>query len=128
MNKDYNKYYNKDLREKARALRNNPTKAERRLWYEVLCRKQLLEYKFLRQRPVDYYIADFMCKELDLIIEVDGITHDYDDVQEKDLQRQKKLEALGFTVLRFSDWEVMNDLHGVITILENWIKDHNNKQ
>ena len=49
-------------------------------------------YQFRRQRPVMDYIADFMCKELMLIIEVDGITHTYPEVIENDCIRQQRLE------------------------------------
>lgn len=53
-------------------------------------------YQFRRQRPVLQYIADFMCKELKLIIEVDGITHQWEETAQKDEVRQKKLEDAGF--------------------------------
>ena len=84
----------------------------------------MLGYQFLRQRPVLNYIADFMCKDLMLIIEVDGISHD-DEIQwRKDMKRQKKLEDFGFTVLRFSDEEVMNDIENVEQVLLWWIENH----
>lgn len=68
------------------------------------------------------YIADFMCKELLLIIEVDGIFHDDEERYEKDRQRDHLLQSAGFTVLRFSDWEVLNRIADVATIIGEWIE------
>lgn len=79
-------------------------------------------FQFRRQRPVLKYIADFMCKELMLIIEVDGITHQWEEVIKKDEIRQKALEAAGFTVLRFTDEEVLNNIQAVHGFLEDWIE------
>ncbi len=117
-----NKYhYNEKLIPLARKLRKNMTKAEACLWKYVLKGRTMKGYTFNRQRPVLNYIADFMCRELLLIIEVDGKTHDFDDVQEKDLKRDKALQETGFTVLHFSDWEVLNDIMEVASIIGEWI-------
>jgi len=71
-----NDFYNKRNKTFARELRNNSTKAEIKLWSELLRAKKMMGYSFLRQRPVGYYIADFLCKDLKLIIEADGISHE----------------------------------------------------
>jgi very-short-patch-repair endonuclease len=68
--------YNIRLQPFAIKLRKDKTKAEACLWKYVLRAGQMKGYQFRRQRPVVDFIADFMCKELRLIIEVDGITHD----------------------------------------------------
>ena len=81
-------------------------------------------YQFRRQRPVLDFIADFMCKELLLIIEVDGITHDDPEAVERDLSRDAKLRDAGFTVLRFSSWEVMNQMGDVSAMIGAWIDEH----
>ncbi|MCK5208318.1 MAG: DUF559 domain-containing protein, partial [Cyclobacteriaceae bacterium] len=70
------------------------------------------------------YIADFMCKELMLIIEVDGISHSYEEVALNDEKRQKVLESAGFRFLRFSDDEVLTSINGVKRKLEGWIEKH----
>jgi very-short-patch-repair endonuclease len=119
-----NYYYNKDLKEIARRLRKESTRAEVKLWNEVLRGGRIYEYKFLRQRPVRKYIVDFMCKELMLIIEVDGFTHEWAEQWELDLKRQKELEEIGFTVLRFTDEEVLNDIRNVQRVIELWAEDH----
>ncbi len=99
------------------------TRAEVRLWKHVLRAGSLCGYSFRRQRPVLNYIADFMCFELKLIIEVDGITHTIEAVMRNDLIRQSALEEAGFTVLRFTDDEVLDDLDGVSKSLESWVKE-----
>ncbi|HEX6982216.1 MAG TPA: endonuclease domain-containing protein [Balneolaceae bacterium] len=113
--------YNKELKELARKLRKDSTPAEIRLWTNVLRAKKMKGYQFLRQRPVLNYIADFMCKELKLIIEVDGYSHNFERQWYKDESRQKELEEHGFTVLRFWDEEVFGDIENVSRVIEQWI-------
>lgn len=113
--------YNPKLKARARALRNHSTKSEACLWKYVLSKKKMLGYTFLRQRPVLNYIADFMCKELMLIIEVDGITHLDEQQQEYDQKREAELIRVGFTILRFSSWEVLNRINDVHAYIQEWI-------
>jgi very-short-patch-repair endonuclease len=101
------------------------TQAEVRLWERTLRRKQLFGYRFIRQRPIDQYIVDFFCPELQLIIEVDGLSHSDEEIFEKDEKRQKELEALGFRFVRFQDAEIMNDFENVVRVLEGIIKELN---
>jgi very-short-patch-repair endonuclease len=115
-------HYNKELRKKARKLRNNATKSEIRLWSKVLSSKQLMGYTFRRQRPVLHYIADFMCVPLKLIIELDGISHLSDKKYELDLKRQNELEKIGFTMVRFNDRKVFNNIDNVRRELEGWVR------
>ncbi len=119
MNKNF--YYNKNLKELARQLRNNSTRAEIRLWTEVL-RGKYTGYTFLRQRPILHYIADFMCKDLQLIIELDGYSHNFEQQWKNDLKRQKELEDKGFKILCFTDHEVMKDLENVEREIMYWIE------
>jgi very-short-patch-repair endonuclease len=97
------------------------TKSEACLWKYALKAKQT-GYTFNRQRPVLNYIADFMCKPLKLIIEVDGITHLSEEAQVKDAKRQKDLEAAGFKVIRFTSKQVLTDIGGVIDVISDSIK------
>lgn len=117
-----NLYYNKKLQLYASRLRKEMTKAEACLWKYVLRAKQFKGFQFRRQRPVMNYIADFLCKELMLIIEVDGITHHSEEAVEKDDKRQKVLESAGFTVLRFRDEEILNNIQTVYNYLEDWVE------
>ncbi len=118
IDKTNNYGYNKKLQPIANRLRKNMTKAEACLWKYVLKARKMKGYSFRRQRPVINYIADFMCKELKLIIEVDGITHQYEETIKHDKKRQKKLEIEGFTVLRFEDSDVLNDINNVYHKIE----------
>jgi len=99
------------------------TKAEASLWKFILKGKQLEGYQFRRQRPVLNYIADFLCKELMLIIEVDGITHDNEQTVNKDKQREEDLKKKGFKIIRFTDDEVLRNMEGVKEQLKLQIKD-----
>ena len=121
--KSNNYKFNKELKSAANNLRKSMTKAEACLWKYCLRARQMKGYQFRRQRPVLNYIADFMCKELMLIIEVDGITHSHDDVAEKDIIRQKALEDAGFKVLRFEDDEVLFFINRVYQEIEGWISE-----
>lgn len=105
--------YNSRLQPFARANRNAMTKAEACLWKYVLRAGMMKGYGFRRQRPVLKYIADFMCKELMLVIEVDGYTHQFEETIKKDKVKQKELEETGFTVLRFTDDDVLYDIENV---------------
>ena len=118
-----NNSYNKQLQPYANKLRKSMTKAEACLWKYALRAKQLRGVQFRRQRPVLNFIADFMCKELMLIIEVDGKTHHSEGAMQKDDQRQKQLENAGYTVLRFDDDQVLNSIENVRTYLEEWIDE-----
>ncbi len=80
----------------------------------------------MRQKPIDNFIVDFFCGKLKLIIEIDGISH-YDKFDTDDL-RQKKLEKLGFSFLRFSDQDVKKNINGVLSCIESWIKQFEERE
>ena len=114
--------YNPKLKEFAKQLRNNSTKAEIILW-QKLKRDQMYGYDFHRQKPIDNYILDFFCYELMLGIEVDGYSHEFLEVYEKDLIKEKKMNELGITVLRFSDYQVLKDTENVIRAIVFFIEE-----
>ncbi len=74
------------------------------------------------------YIADFMCKELKLVIEVDGLTHQWEETFAKDEQKDTDIKNAGFTVLRFSDNEVLQNLPNVVRNIEVAIEEIERKQ
>ncbi len=113
--------YKPYLKKYAQELRKNSTLAEVLLW-KRLRGKQLLNYTFLRQRPINDYIVDFYCPELKLIIEIDGWSHDFKI--DHDQTRQECLEELGLNVLRFQDHEVKNDIEIIIQRIVDWIDGH----
>ena len=118
-----NNHYNSKLKLFARGHRNDSTKAEIRMWCELLRNKKMLGYSFLRQRPIANYIADFFSKDLKLVIEVDGLSHEREGQFERDRARESVLKALGFHVLRFSDDEVMNDIENVNRTIQHFIAE-----
>jgi very-short-patch-repair endonuclease len=118
--------YNPKLTYTARHLRNNSTKAEVKLW-SYLKGKQLKGYDFHRQKPIDNYIVDFFCNKMKLAIELDGYTHIFEEVYDKDKSKEKRLDELGITILRFKDEDVMNNIEGVLARIEDSIKILENK-
>ena len=111
--------YNPELKELASKLRKNMTLSEVLLWNE-LKNKKILGYDFDRQRPINNYIVDFYCKELKLAIEIDGDTHIFK--YEDDDERQKVIEKLGVSFLRFEDVEVKNSMNNVLRVIVDWIE------
>ncbi len=114
--------YSPHLKEYARQLRNHPTQSEKFFW-KMLKGKEIHGYDFHRQKPLDNYIADFFCFELMLAIELDGYTHLFEEVQQKDHRKQERLSELGVTVLRFTDDAVFNDTDHVFRVIENYISE-----
>ena len=115
--------YNSKLVPLAKKLRKDMTLSEVLLWQE-LKGKQMLGYDFDRQRPIDEYIVDFYCKELQLAIEIDGESHDYDEVSVNDVKRQARLEELGVRFLRFDDVEVKKEMKYVLNTIHDWIQEN----
>ena len=102
-------FYRKDLKEKARSLRNESAPAEVLLWTRLNGKQ--LGFSFNRQKPIANYIADFVCMKKKLIIEIDGDSHN--DKQDYHAKRDEVLKKFGFTVFHVTDQEVLLDLDGV---------------
>lgn len=96
-----------------RYLRNHSTKAEIHLW-NSLKNKQLNGFKFRRQHGIGKYIVDFYCPELELVIEVDGPSHFTEKGIRHDLKRSNFLTSKGFTIVRFTNEEVLHNRDGVL--------------
>jgi very-short-patch-repair endonuclease len=100
----------KDYR-RARDLRNNASPIENKLWLVLRETSKAEGLRFRRQQAVHPYIADFACMKVRLLIELDGETHantgGYDEA------RDKKLKNMGFTILRFSNDDVVKNVDGV---------------
>lgn len=103
------------------------TKAEACLWKYALKAGKHNHWQFRRQRPVLNFVADFMCKDLLLVIEVDGYTHNFEETLAKDAIKEKALEEVGFKVLRFHDEGVLNDIDNVIRELEEQVEIRRNE-
>lgn len=115
--------YNPKLQPFANRLGKGLTKAEACLWKYALRAGMRQGCTFRRQRPVMNYKADFMCKELKLIIEVDGITHTWSENVEKDKKREERLKQAGFFVIRFTDDEVLHGISRVIETIDSKIQE-----
>ncbi len=99
----------------AKSLRTSMTDAERRLWYRLRAHR-LQGIKFKRQAVIGRYIADFVCFESKLVIEVDGGQH---EGKVSDIERDRWLAQQGFRVMRFWNNEVLHNTDAVISrILE----------
>ena len=116
-----NSHYNKANKEFARELRNNSTLGEIILWDKLLKNKKMAGYQFNRQFDIGNFIVDFICRRFKLIIEVDGYSHNFK--YDKDIERDKKLDSLGFVTLRFSDEQVNKDITNVQRSIEQKIRE-----
>lgn len=103
----------KQLRKKAIVLRNSMIKVEIILWSR-LQKRQVKGYKFRRQQPIYNYIVDFYCHEFKCIIEVDGEIHYLEEINAKDLKRDKFLQINGYHTLRLSNFEIISDINSTI--------------
>lgn len=105
--------YSNDIHYKQtrKILRRNATKAEQVIWKYI--RAKQLGVKFRRQYTIGTYIVDFYCHELKLIIEIDGGIHGDETVQKKDKKRQAWLEQHGYTVIRFTNEQVLKETEHV---------------
>jgi very-short-patch-repair endonuclease len=99
-------------------LRRSSTPAEVILW-QHLRNRQLGGFKFRRQYGIAHYIADFCCPECELVVELDGISHEHDNVVEYDLSRQRYFESIGFLVIRFKNEQIYRQL---TEVLENVLR------
>jgi very-short-patch-repair endonuclease len=110
-------YNKKELKTYRVALRNKSTSAEAALWN--LLKNSQLGRKFRRQHSIGYYIADFCCPSEKLIIELDGNVHGEYAQIEKDENRDKYLEDVGFRILRFENRLVFQEPDFVINEIKN---------
>jgi len=96
------------------------------LLWKALKNKALLGFDFDRQKPIDNYIVDFYCKELKLVIEIDGGSHTIESVAINDEKREIRLKELGLSILRFKEIEIRIDRKKVLREIENWVKGNCN--
>ena len=103
-------------RSRAKSLRHTMTRAETLLWRYL--KAHHIEYLgFRRQVPMRNYVADFACHSAKVIIELDGESHDFDSRQRHDGERDAWFKSQGYTVLRFSNDDVLKNLEGVVAMI-----------
>ncbi len=112
--------------ENAKQLRKNMTAAETALWLHL--RSGLNGFKLRRQHPIGFYIADFYCHKVKLVIEIDGYIHNNDDIKKVDEIRQAELEKWGYTIIRFTNQQVLTKPEEAIEIINQKILELNNFQ
>ena len=117
--------HNKKLLPLAKSLRKNMTKEERHLWYDFLKNYPI---RFIRQKILGRYIADFYCAKANLVIELDGSQHYENNGKKYDKERTEYLKGYGITVVRISNSDVMRNFEGVCTYIDNMIKQSLSQQ
>ena len=112
---------NKELSERARALRKSMTKEEQKLWKLYLCRCQP---RFHRQYVIGNYIADFYCHKAKLVVELDGSQHYTPEEKQYDEKRTKYLQSQGLQVIRFSNLDDLQRFHSACAEIDRTIKEN----
>lgn len=110
--------HNPKLTHLAKVLRKNMTREEKHLWYDFLRNHP---ERFLRQKVIDNYIADFYCRSANLVIELDGSGHDSPSGQLKDRIRTEKLNERGLVVLRIPNTDVNKYFDAVCEYIDSYV-------
>jgi very-short-patch-repair endonuclease len=111
--------YNRNLIQNSRKLRKNVTPHEKKLWLNFLSKYPV---RFLRQKVIGNYIADFYCSKVKLVIEIDGSQHFSKDGLTYDNFRTEKLEEYDLSVIRFTNKDINENFAGVCEFIDNEIK------
>jgi very-short-patch-repair endonuclease len=114
------KAYDREPTRRSRELRNDATPAERKLWQHVRNR-QLVATRFNRQVPIGPFICDFVARTAKLIIELDGGQHAVRTIEDE--RRTRFLVSRGYRVLRFWNNEVLENVDGVLQVIEEALND-----
>lgn len=118
--------YNMNLKDFSRDLRNHSTLSEVLLWKHLKGR-QMRGYLFLRQKPLDRFIADFYCQKLQLVIEIDGASHNDAEAVGYDAERDVILQKHNLSTLRIKDSDVKTKMDSVLKTIEYYIDDFEKK-
>lgn len=113
--------YNPHLKEFSRGMRTYGEKAEAMLWKRLKAKQ--IGFAFNRQKPILNYIADFYCKELGLVVEIDGASHFTQEAYLKDQKRDRQMRALGLEIVRVIDGDVRKDADAVARYIEDKCKE-----
>ena len=116
--------HNPTLTQNAKNLRKNMSKEERHLWYDFL---RGYPVRFLRQKVIDAYIADFYCASAKLVVELDGSQHYEDRGKKYDQNRTAALESRGLLVIRIPNNEVMKNFRGACEYIDMIVQQRLNR-
>ncbi|MBR4069018.1 MAG: endonuclease domain-containing protein [Clostridia bacterium] len=111
--------HNRQLVPLAKQLRSDMTKEERHLWYDYL---RSYPVRFMRQKVLGHYIADFYCAKAHLVVELDGSQHYTDENLLKDAERTRFLEGYDLQVLRISNNQINQNFEGVCLYIDAAVK------
>ncbi len=111
--------HNKNIVPFAKELRKNMTKEERHLWYDFL---KSYPVRFLRQKVLGKYIADFYCAKAKIVIELDGSQHYGQEGLLSDEKRTSYLEQYDINVIRISNLDILRNFDGVCLYIDNIVK------
>ena len=111
--------YKEKLIPRAKELRKNATRQEKRLWYNFLSSYPV---RFQRQKAIDGFVADFYCHKAKLVVELDGSQHYEEAGRARDKERSAILEKYGLKVIRFSNGDVDRNFYGVCTAIDLTVK------
>ena len=111
--------YDDKLKTRARSLRKEMTRQERRLWYDFLRGHPV---KFLRQKPIGPYIVDFYCHSARLVVELDGGQHYEEDGAAYDRRRDRFLREQGLTVLRLCNLDIDRNFSGICMEIDQRVR------
>ena len=109
-------------RSRAKQLRRAMTRAETLLW-RYLKADRIDGLGFRRQLPIRNYIADFICMSAKIVVELDGESHEFEERQRADQNRDAFFVSEGFQVLRFTNEQVMSNLEGVVEAIREVATD-----
>lgn len=112
--------------ELAKNLRKNMTDAEINLWMHL--KTGVKGLKFRRQHPIGIYIADFYCHKVKLIVEADGKIHERKDIKEYDEERETSLLSMGYTIIRFTNEEILKNIETVLAAIEQKVDELQQRQ
>jgi len=115
-----NRKHNPTLTPRAKDLRKNMTKQERRLWYDFL---RHYPAKILRQKIMGVYITDFYCAKAKLVIELDGSQHFTEEGKQSDIARDQFLQTLGIKTMRYTNAEIDKQFEAVCADIDITIKN-----
>lgn len=112
--------YKAYLKTYAQKNRRIPTKSEWLVWNCIL-KWDKQGYRFLRQKPIAWYILDFYCAKLKLCIEIDGESHEWNGIYDK--KRDRLLQSLWIQTMRYSDYDVEHNLEAVARDIETLMSE-----
>ena len=112
--------YNPRLKTFSRSMRGFGEKSEAMLWKRLKAKQT--GFAFNRQKPILNFIADFYCKELNLVVEIDGVSHFSHEAYEKDQERDRQMQVIGLEIIRVIDGDVRKDADAVAAFIENQCK------